>query len=119
MAFVDFRQTTNRVLLSALLLRLRRKVLGHRRTSIARIEGLTWHDLRATFATRLGEAGFDAFTIAQLLGHSDIKMTAHYVRVTERAKLSAVESACLSFQTTRHNGVTREGQPSKLVVVNT
>lgn len=87
MAFVDFRQTTNRVLLSALLLRLRRKVLGHRRTSIARIEGLTWHDLRATFATRLGEAGFDAFTIAQLLGHSDIKMTAHYVRVTENCRL--------------------------------
>jgi len=56
MVFVDIRQTINRVLLSALLLRLRRKVLGHRRTSIARIEGLTWHDLRATFATRLGEA---------------------------------------------------------------
>lgn len=56
MVFVDIRQTINRVLLSALLLRLRRKVLGHRRTSIARIEGITWHDLRATFATRLGEA---------------------------------------------------------------
>jgi integrase len=86
--------------------------------SIAGIEGLTWHDLRATFATRLGEAGFDAFTIAQLLGHSDIRMTARYVRVTERAKLSAVESACLSFQTARHNGVTKEKQPLKLVAVN-
>lgn len=40
---------------------------------IAGIEGLRWHDLRATFGTRLGEAGYDAFTIAQLmgLGYSD------------------------------------------------
>ncbi|HVI72880.1 MAG TPA: tyrosine-type recombinase/integrase, partial [Pyrinomonadaceae bacterium] len=35
---------------------------------IAGIEGLRWHDLRATFGTRLGEAGYDAFTIAQLMG---------------------------------------------------
>jgi integrase len=33
---------------------------------LAGIEGFVWHDLRATFGTRLGEAGFDAFTIAQL-----------------------------------------------------
>ena len=41
----------------------------------AKIEGLVWHDLRATFGTRLGEAGFDAFTIAALMGHSDIHTT--------------------------------------------
>jgi len=29
-------------------------------------------DLRATFGTRLAEAGCDAFTIAQLLGPSDV-----------------------------------------------
>jgi integrase len=32
---------------------------------LAGIEGRFWHDLRATFGTRLAEAGFDAFTIAQ------------------------------------------------------
>src|SRR4030095_12237175 len=37
---------------------------------LAGIEGLVWHDLRATFGTRLGEAGYDAFTIAALMGHS-------------------------------------------------
>ncbi len=36
---------------------------------IAEIQGLVWHDLRA-FGTRLGEAGYDAFTIAALMGHS-------------------------------------------------
>jgi len=29
-------------------------------------KGLIWKDLRATFGTRLAEAGCDAFTIAQL-----------------------------------------------------
>jgi Phage integrase family len=41
---------------------------------IAGVEGLRWRDLRATFGTRLGEAGYDAFTIAQLMGHSDVRM---------------------------------------------
>lgn len=50
----------------------------------AGIEGLTWRDLRATFATRLGEAGYNAFEIAALLGHSDIKTTQRYVRVEPR-----------------------------------
>ncbi len=51
---------------------------------MAGISGLVWHDLRATFGTRLGEAGFDAFTIAALMGHSQIQTTARYVRATER-----------------------------------
>jgi integrase len=71
---------------------------------IAGIEGLRWHDLRATFGTRLGEAGYDAFTIAQLMGHSDIRMTARYVRGTERNKRAAVESVRLDFQNSRRNG---------------
>jgi integrase len=62
---------------------------------IAGIEGLRWHDLRETFGTRLGEAGYDAFTIAQLMGHSDIRMTARYVRGTERNKRAAVTSCSL------------------------
>jgi integrase len=33
---------------------------------------LTFHDLRRTGATRLAEAGADAFYILALLGHSDI-----------------------------------------------
>ena len=38
----------------------------------------------------LGEAGYDAFTIAALMGHSQIQTTARYVRATERNKRAAV-----------------------------
>lgn len=62
------------------------------------IEGLVWHDLRATFGTRLGEAGYDAFTIAALMGHSDIHPTTRYVRATERNKREAVEAVMLGSQ---------------------
>ncbi|MBA2504074.1 MAG: tyrosine-type recombinase/integrase, partial [Pyrinomonadaceae bacterium] len=85
---------------------------------LAGIEGLRWHDLRATFGTRLGEAGYDAFTIAQLMGHSDIRMTARYVRATERNKRAAVESVRLDVQNSRHNGVTKEEQPTLRLAVN-
>ena len=57
----------------------------------AGIEGLIWKDLRATFGTRLAEAGCDAFTIAQLLGHSDVRVTMRYVRAVEDTKRVAVE----------------------------
>lgn len=64
----------------------------------AGIVGLVWHDLRATFGTRLGEAGYDAYTIAYLMGHSDIQTTARYVRATDPNKRAAVESARLDSQ---------------------
>jgi integrase len=51
----------------------------HTACRIAGIEGVIWKDLRATFGTRLAEAGCDAFTIAQLLGHSDVRVTMRYV----------------------------------------
>jgi integrase len=62
---------------------------------LAGIEGLVWHDLRATFGTRLGEAGFDAFTIAALMGHTNVKTTQRYVRATELNKRAAVQAALL------------------------
>jgi integrase len=85
---------------------------------IAGIEGLRWHDLRATFGTRLGEAGYDVFTITQLMGHSDIRMTARYVRGTERNKRAAVDAVRLDSQIARHNGVTKQEQPPRLVAVS-
>lgn len=62
----------------------------------AGISGLVWHDLRATFGARLGEAGYDAFTIASLMGHDRIETTRRYVRATERNKRAAVQAAMLS-----------------------
>jgi integrase len=85
---------------------------------IAGIQGLVWHDLRATFGTRLGEAGFDAFTIAALMGHSDIPTTARYVRATERNKREAVAAAMLGSQRVVHKLATRPERPVQLVAVN-
>ena len=41
---------------------------------------LEWHDLRATFCTRLALAGYDAFTIKAIMGHRDMKTTERYIR---------------------------------------
>jgi integrase len=59
---------------------------------LAGIEGLIWKDLRATFGTRPGEAGCDAFTIAQLLGHSDVRVTMRYVKTVEESKRAAADA---------------------------
>jgi integrase len=72
--------------------------------SIAGINGLVWHDLRATFGTRLEEAGFDAFTIAALMGHSNVRTTQRYVRATERNKREAVQAVVTP---SGHNSATR------------
>ena len=85
---------------------------------IAGIEGLVWHDLRATFGTRLGEAGFDAFTIAALMGHSDIHTTARYVRATERNKRAAVAAAMLSSKQVVHKLATHPPRPLAHDAVN-
>ena len=84
---------------------------------MAGIQGLVWHDLRATFGTRLGEAGFDAFKIAALMGHSDIHTTARYVRAIERNKREAVEAAMLGSQKVVHKLATRQKRPVSLAAV--
>lgn len=59
----------------------------------AKIEGQRWRHLRATLGTRLGDAGYKAFEIADLMGHSDIHTTRRYVRVMEGNKREAVKAA--------------------------
>jgi len=44
----------------------------------AGIEGLRFHDLRHTCATRMIEAGASIVAVSRILGHSDIKMTMRY-----------------------------------------
>ncbi|MFN7930902.1 MAG: tyrosine-type recombinase/integrase [Blastocatellia bacterium] len=52
--------------------------------SEAEIEGLHFHDLRATFVTRMLKNGFDAFTVAAAARHGNIKTTAIYARTSSQ-----------------------------------
>jgi integrase len=68
--------------------RKRGKQMGSIRNSIkyacirAEIEPVTIRDLRRTFGTHLHEMGFDDSTVAQLLGHSDMRSIHRYKRGT-------------------------------------
>lgn len=90
----------------------------HTACRLAGIEGLIWKDLRATFGTRLAEAGCDAFTIAQLLGHSDVRVTMRYVRMVEGSKRAAVEAVKLTAGKVGHILATWPKQPPLLVAVS-
>jgi len=64
----------------------------------AGIREFWFHDLRHTAATRMAERGVDPFTIAAIMGHTDINMTASYTHATasaKRAAVSALERASL------------------------
>jgi integrase len=78
----------------------------------AKIEGLVWHDLRATFGTRLGEAGYNAYDIANLMGHANLSTSQRYVR---NLPVGAGEAVLLKNQR-RHNTVTSEA-PAALALV--
>ena len=80
--------------------------------SAARIEGLVWHDLRTTYGTRLGEAGFDAYDIAKLMGHANISTSQRYVR---NLPVGSGEAVLLKNQR-RHNTVTSEASGTLAVV---
>jgi site-specific recombinase XerD len=46
----------------------------------AGIEGVRWHVMRHTFASRLVAAGVDIVTVQQLLGHSTVTATMRYTQ---------------------------------------
>lgn len=64
----------------------------------AGIEDFRFHDLRHTAATRMADAGADAFTLMKILGHSDIRMTSRYTHATDAAIRRAVENLDTSAQ---------------------
>jgi integrase len=57
----------------------------------AGVRDLRFHDLRHSFASGLVAAGVDLYTVSQLLGHSDLKMTARYSHLSPEKKRAAVE----------------------------
>lgn len=58
----------------------------------AGIKDFRFHDLRHTFGSRLGMAGFDIKTIGEIMGHKDVKMTMRYSHPTPEHKVKAVQS---------------------------
>ena len=52
----------------------------------AGIEGIRFHDLRHTAATRLVESGIPLHAVSELLGHSSIRMTERYSHPQESVK---------------------------------
>jgi integrase len=74
----------------------------------AGIEDLHFHDLRHTAATRWIEGGAPISTVAELLGHADLRMTARYTHATDQAKRRAVEEAgrLSEIEKAGHNVVT-------------
>ncbi len=56
----------------------------------AKIEGVTWHTLRHTFASRLLERGADIITVKELLGHSTVTVTMRYTHSNLASKVVAV-----------------------------
>lgn len=70
------------------LTRIYKKLLGK-----AGIKYKKFHAIRHTFATKLFERGIPLKTISELLGHSDISITANiYTHVIPKVKTNAVET---------------------------
>lgn len=67
----------------------------------ARVEDLTWHDLRHTFASRLVMAGVDLRTVQELLGHRSIVMTMRYAHLSPEHSQKALEKLCQPPSATR------------------
>jgi len=93
------------------------KTAFHTACLLAGIQGLIWKDLRATFATRMA-AKYDAFTIAKLLGHSDVRVTMRYVRMVDDRMRAAVNSASLPSGKGGNVLATWPKQPQLPVAVN-
>ena len=68
---------------------------------------------------RLAEAGCDAFTIAQFLGHSDIRVTMRYMRTVEESKRAAINAVQLSSRKNVQVLASWPKQPPVLAAVNT
>lgn len=56
-----------------------------------RRQRVTFHTLRHTFASWLVESGTDIYTVQELLGHSDLKLTARYAHIGENSLRAAVK----------------------------
>ncbi len=57
--------------------------------AMAKLENITPHTLRHTFASVAGDLGFSELTIAALLGHAARGVTQRYIHIDEALRLAA------------------------------
>jgi integrase len=72
----------------------------------AGIKDFRFHDLRHTFASRLAQSRTDLYTVSQLLGHKDMKMTQRYSHLNPDSLINEVEKLSLPFLEGEANGQT-------------
>ena len=53
---------------------------------------VTWHSLRHSFGSRLGEANVDVETLRELMGHASLAVTVRYLKSAKERKREAVEA---------------------------
>lgn len=83
------------------------KVSFNAARAAAKVPDFRFHDLRHTAASRMAEAGADAFTLAAIFGWSDIRMALRYAHAMDEAKRRAVENLA-EKQSPREKRVTKE-----------
>ncbi len=66
----------------------------------AGLQGVCWHTLRHTFASRLVMAGVDLYTVKEILGHQDIQTTMRYAHLSPSHLKEAVNKASLHLTVT-------------------
>lgn len=74
-----------------------RKLLSRRRAQ-ARVQALTWHDFRRTFAGTLLDNGQDLVTVQKLMGHSSPTTTANYDRRGEETRRAAIKTLHVPYR---------------------
>jgi integrase len=72
------------------------------------ISDFRFHDLRHTAASWLRMGGADIHTVAQLLGHKDLRMAARYQHLSPSFLGDAVARLDAVFDIPRHHSVTRD-----------
>jgi len=73
------------------------RLILDKRVEDAKVNPLTWHDFRRTFAGNLLTAHHDLATVQKLMGHADPRTTAEYDRRDETTQRKAVKSLFVPY----------------------